>query len=87
MANDFRLGARTMSEMKSLKRAFTEHPASVDETYGEHLATSWSFAFRMLGGGLACLLHGVLPFLFKSTASGAIRSLHDRMSSHRRASR
>lgn len=76
-----------MRFMKSLKRVFTEHPASVNETYAEHLAASWSFAFSMLGGGMACLLHGLLPFLFKTTASGVIRSLYDRMLSQRRFSR
>ena len=64
-------------------RAFTDHPASVNETYGPHLATSWSFAFPLLGAGLACLVHGLLPFAFTSTGSSIVRTLHDRMVTHR----
>ena len=33
----------------------------------------------MLLGGLACLVHAVLPFLCTSTGSQTIRRLHDRM--------
>jgi len=58
---------------------FTSHPASVGETYLEHLASAWSFAWRMLTAAMACFLHGIFPFLFVSTGSSAIRELHDRM--------
>lgn len=63
----------------SLKTLFTEHPASVDETYGEHLAMATGFGARMILGGLACLLHGVFPFLFVKTGSAQINTLHERM--------
>jgi len=63
--------------------AFTGHPASVNETYVEHLGSAWSFAFRMIGAGIACFLHGLLPFLFSSTGSSAIRELHERMVANR----
>ena len=63
--------------------AFTQHPASVNETYLEHLGSAWSFAFQMIAGGLACALHGLFPFLFGSTGSSTIRGLHERMVSNR----
>ena len=53
-------------------RAFTEHPASVGESYIEHLARGLCFGTRMMFAGLACLVHGVLPFLFVRTGSRAI---------------
>jgi len=62
-----------------LKRLFTEHPATVGETYGEHFAQSSRFGFKLLRAGAACLMHGLAPFLFKSTGSDAIRELHDIM--------
>jgi hypothetical protein len=65
--------------MRTLTRPFTEHPASVDETYAQHLAAAWSFSFRLLVAGVACLLHGLFPFLFTTTGSRAISTLHDRM--------
>lgn len=59
--------------------SFTDHPASVGETYGEHLRSACSFSASMIAGGLACLVHAIFPFLFVSTASSTIRELHDRM--------
>jgi hypothetical protein len=66
-------------------RAFTEHPASVGESYGEHLGHAVYFGTRMVMAGLACLVHGLLPFLFVRTGSRAISELNDRMIRNRRA--
>ena len=68
----------------NLIRAFTEHPASVGESYGEHLGRAWFFGLRMVFAGIACLVHGVLPFLFVRTGSRAITELNDRMVVNRR---
>jgi hypothetical protein len=62
-----------------MQLSFTAHPASVGESYTQHLGSAFGFAFRMLGGGLACLVHGVFPFLFTGTGSGVIRQLHETM--------
>jgi hypothetical protein len=70
--------------MDQIKRLFTEHPASVDESYGEHLLQASSFGTRMILAGLACLVHGLLPFLFVRTGSTAISALHTRMVANRR---
>lgn len=70
--------------MDPVTRLFTDHPASVGETYGEHLLQASSFGFRMIVAGLACLVHGLLPFLFVRTGSTAIAALHTRMVTHRR---
>lgn len=67
-----------------LNRLFTEHPASVGETYGEHLAMATGFGVRMILGGFACLIHGLLPFLFVRTGSAQVSTLHDRMVANRR---
>lgn len=71
----------------NLIRAFTEHPASVGESYGEHLGRATGFGLRMVFAGLACLVHGVLPFLFQRTGSRAIAELNDRMVVNRRRAR
>lgn len=60
-------------------KAFTEHPADVGESYGAHLLHAASFGFRMMLGGLACVLHGIFPFLFVKTGSKQIETLHDKM--------
>jgi len=63
----------------NLIRAFTEHPASVGESYLEHLGRALTFGTRMIFAGIACLVHGFLPFLFVRTGSRAIADLNDRM--------
>ena len=63
--------------------SFTEHPASVDETYGDHFITTSGFGVTMLVAGCACLLHGIFPFWFGRTGSDAITTLHRRMVTHR----
>ena len=64
--------------------AFTAHLRAVGETYPEHLMMASGFGLRMIGGGIACLLHGLLPFLFVTTGSRTIGGLHDSMVVHRR---
>jgi hypothetical protein len=64
--------------------SFTKHPNDVGETYGEHFMVATSFGAAMIVGGLACLVHGVLPFLFTATGSGTIKRLHERMVVSRR---
>ena len=68
----------------SFIRTFTEHPASVGESYTEHLFRAMYFGTRMMFAGIACLVHGVLPFLFVRTGSRAIAELNDRMVVNRR---
>jgi hypothetical protein len=65
-------------------RFFLDHPASVGETYGEHLRHAFGFGLAMIAGGLACLVHGLVPGLFTRTGSECIRRLHRRMVTHRR---
>jgi hypothetical protein len=50
-------------------RLFTEHPASVGETYAQHAVFALRYGWKMTRGGLAALVHGLLPFLFTTTAS------------------
>jgi hypothetical protein len=68
----------------NLIRAFSEHPASVGESYTEHLFRAVYFGTRMVFAGIACVVHGVLPFLFVRTGSRAIAELNDRMLVNRR---
>ena len=66
------------------QRLFTAHPASVGETYAEHLVTAAGFGARLVLTGLACLVHALLPFLFVKTGSQQIAALYDRMVANRR---
>ncbi len=66
-----------------LKAKFTDHPATVGETYGEHFASAMGFSLAMLRAAFACAVHAVLPFLFVKTGSECITELHDRMVTNR----
>lgn len=66
-----------------IKKLFTEHPHSVNETYGEHFGVALSFAAHMAVGSLVCLVHAFLPFLFEKTGSRIVTGLNDRMVAHR----
>jgi len=66
--------------MRRLKSLFCEHPESVNESYFEHLLFAVGFGFRMLIGGLACVAHGLFPFLFVRTGSKCVCDLHERLS-------
>jgi len=70
--------------MSSWQRLFTEHPASVNETYFQHFANSARFGLRMIGGGLVCLVHALLPGVFCTKASDTICDLHERVVVNRR---
>ncbi|WP_336986761.1 DUF6356 family protein [Altererythrobacter aquiaggeris] len=67
-----------------IRKAFTEHPASVGETYFQHFRHANGFGIRMVLGGFACMLHGFLPFLFVRTGSKQIETLHGTMVVNRR---
>jgi hypothetical protein len=67
-----------------MRHLFTDHPASVGETYFQHLCTASTFAFRMFTGAIACFLHALFPFAFRHTGSDCISSLYEEMIQHRR---
>jgi Family of unknown function (DUF6356) len=69
-------GEDTMRRLFSL---FSDHPATVGESYLEHAHMAAGFGTHMILGGLACLVHAALPFLFERTGSKKVALLHDRM--------
>jgi hypothetical protein len=69
--------------MSIVNRLFLDHPASVEETYLEHLSSASGFGGRLILAGLACFLHGLLPCCFTRTASNQIRTLSQEMDSRR----
>lgn len=68
----------------SILTPFTRHPASVGESWSEHARAAGGFGLAMVAGGLACLVHAVLPFLFERTGSDTVAALHRRMAARRR---
>lgn len=60
-------------------KLFTDHPRSIGETYGQHARTALSFGARMVVGGLACMVHAVVPGVFVKTASRTVVQLDAEM--------
>jgi hypothetical protein len=67
------------------RRLFLDHPASVGESYAEHFGVATRFGAIMIGAGVAAVLHGVLPFAFKTTGSRTIVRLHREIAAKRAA--
>ena len=63
--------------------SFTEHPASVGETYLQHMGMALSFAAVLFLAAAACLLHALFPFACERTGSRAVEALYRRMVTHR----
>ena len=63
----------------SLPSLFTDHPHAVGETYAEHFGAAMSYAGRLFAASCAAFVHALLPFLFVTTASHAIKSMHANM--------
>ncbi len=63
--------------MHIIKRLFIDHPASVGQTYWQHMGFAVRVAALLVAAGCAALVHGFLPFLFKRTASNRIVALYD----------
>ena len=61
-----------------MKRIFLDHPASVDETYGEHFIFAMKFSLSLFAAAFAALIHALIPSMFEKTASGIIATLYAR---------
>lgn len=70
-------------KFRLMLRRFTDHPASVNETYLQHMGMAFSFGGNMFLGSLACFVHGLFPWLFLTRGSDTVRTLHHRMVTHR----
>ncbi len=64
-------------------RLFWEHPKSLGMSWAEHGAGAVAIGFRMIGGGLACIVHAAVPALFTQTAGRTVISLHEHMMSRK----
>ncbi|RUA22529.1 MAG: hypothetical protein DSY73_07340 [Actinobacteria bacterium] len=56
---------------------FTGHPASVGETYTQHLARALRSSWSLAVAAVACTVHAFVPALFPSRAGDTVNRLHD----------
>ena len=62
-----------------IDRWFLNHPATVDETYIQHMRFAAGFAFWLGVAAGAATIHALVPALFETTASRILRRLVARM--------
>jgi hypothetical protein len=60
-------------------RLFFEHPRSLGMSWAGHGAGAVVIGARLVGAGLACLIHAVVPGLFTQTAGKTVTSMYDHM--------
>ena len=58
---------------------FTDHPATVGESYAEHFGVATRFGGRMIVGGIGAVIHGIFPFLCTTIGSRTVGALHAEM--------
>lgn len=59
-------------------RLFTNHPASVDESYLQHFWFAVRFSGMLGAAAIAALVHSIFPFAFEKTASRIVATLYQR---------
>lgn len=62
-----------------ISRVFFDHPATVEESYFEHMFFAGRFGLTLLAAAGAALVHAFIPVLFEKTASNLIRQMHARI--------
>jgi len=62
-----------------LDKLLLAHPRDIGESYGEHAGHALYIGARMIGAGVACLVHALLPGLFVRTASHTVDDIQNLM--------
>ena len=57
-----------------------EHLNEVNETYFKHIRIAFKIGFTTLVTGVFCLIHGLIPSLFKKTGSNQISKMYEMVS-------
>jgi len=57
-----------------------KHLNEVNETYLQHMRIAFKIGLTMLVTGVFCLIHGLIPSLFKKTGSNQIAKMYEMVS-------
>ena len=60
-------------------RMFLEHPRSLGMTWAGHGIGAVVIGARLVGAGLACLVHAIIPGIFTQTAGKTVTDMYDHM--------
>ncbi|SRR5258708_18126436 len=78
------IGERRMTTQQSARhrsglvdRVFFEHPRTLGMTWAGHGIGALAIGVRLIGAGIACLIHAVVPVFFTQTAGKMITQMYD----------
>jgi hypothetical protein len=60
-------------------RLFTAHPKSLGMSWAEHGVGAVAIGVTLVGAGLACLVHAIVPGWFTQTAGKTVTGMYDHM--------
>ena len=60
-------------------RLFFEHPRSLGMSWAGHGLGALAIGAKLVGAGIACLVHAVVPGVFTQTAGKTITHMYDHM--------
>ena len=60
-------------------RMFLEHPRSLGMSWAEHGVGALKIGAELVGAGLACMIHAVVPGWFTETAGRTITGMYEHM--------
>lgn len=61
------------------ERLFAEHPRSLGMSWAEHGAGAVRIAAELIGAGVACIVHAIVPGWFTQTAGRTVARMHEHM--------
>lgn len=60
-------------------RLFADHPRSLGMSWASHGVGAVRISAELIGAGLACLIHAIVPGWFTQTAGRTVERMHDHM--------
>lgn len=60
-------------------RLFIDHPRSLGMTWAGHGVGAVAIGARLVGAGLACLVHALVPGIFTETAGRTVTDMYSHM--------
>jgi|KBSSwiStaDraftv2_1062776.scaffolds.fasta_scaffold718652_2 hypothetical protein len=61
----------------AVSRLFNDHPRSLGMTWASHGAGAAIIGVRLVGAGIACLVHSIVPAWFTQTAGRTVTDIYD----------
>ena len=62
-----------------LGRMFADHPRSLGMSWASHGVGAVKISAELIGAGLACLVHAIVPGWFTQTAGKTVERMYDHM--------